>query len=247
VTVQNIRLSFATYGVAFISTNGHALRHSQFVQCATPVYVSSTTASLQNLLFHKIGSRALYGSGTVTGEHWTVNEASSVVQTTTLNLTNSLLVSITNWPTAFNGAFNVTNSGSGVFQNRGGGYHYLVAASPYRNIGTMNITATLAADLRQRTTYAPIELTSHFAGNTTLGPQAQRDTDTPDLGFHYDPLDYIWSGLNLTNSTLLLTNGVAVGVGGNKGTTLQGGAKFVQTSVKGLFGPGEKRRFRSRE
>jgi len=71
-------------------------------------------------------------------------------------------------------------------------------------------------------------LTSDFTVSTTLNPQAQRDTDVPDVGWHYDPLDYCWSGLNLTNSsTLTLTNGVAVGIYGAKGTTLSTGANLI--------------------
>jgi hypothetical protein len=40
-------------------------------------------------------------------------------------------------------------------------------------------------------------------------------------------LDWCWSGLNLTNATLTLTNGVAVGLYGASGTTLREGAKFI--------------------
>jgi hypothetical protein len=76
------------------------------------------------------------------------------------------------------------------------------------------------------TTWAPVQLVNDFTVNTTLFPQAQRDTDAPDLGYHATPLDYVWTGLNLTNATLILTNGVAVAVIGAKGTTLKNGARF---------------------
>ena len=108
----------------------------------------------------------------------------------------------------------------------GAGSHYL-ADGTYTNRGTRNINATLLADLKHRTTYPPVLLTSDFAVSTTLSPQAQRDIDNPDLGYHYDPIDYCLSGLNLTNCTLTLTNGVAVGFYGTNGITLQSGAKFV--------------------
>src|SRR2546426_7420896 len=32
-----------------------------------------------------------------------------------------------------------------------------------------------------------------------ISPQAQRDTDVPDLGYHYSPLDYVVNGISLTN------------------------------------------------
>src|SRR5207245_11124246 len=108
----------------------------------------------------------------------------------------------------------VATSTNGRWQTVAADYHYL-ADNTYRNLGTTNINARLAADLRKMTTYPPIVLTTDFTVTTTLTPQAQRDTDTPDLGWHYDSLDYCWTGLNLTNSaTLLLTNGVAIGLYG---------------------------------
>jgi hypothetical protein len=42
-----------------------------------------------------------------------------------------------------------------------------------------------------------------------------------------DPLDYCWSGLNLNNATLTLTNGVAIGIYGTRGTCLLSAAQFV--------------------
>ena len=97
----------------------------------------------------------------------------------------------------------------------------------YRNLGTTNINSTLALQLKKLTTYPPLLLTSDFTVNTTLTPQAQRDTDTPDLGWHYDPLDYCWADRTLTNSTLTLTNGVAVGFFGTNGLILKNGAVLV--------------------
>ena len=92
--------------------------------------------------------------------------------------------------------------------------------------GTTNISATLANDLRNRTTYPPIVITTNFTVDTTLSPQAQRDTDTPDLGYHYDPLDYCWTSLVLSNAPLVLTNGVAIGNYGSKGILLMQRAPF---------------------
>ena len=114
-----------------------------------------------------------------------------------------------------------------IFQTVGAGYHYLAQHSVYRNAGATNINPALAADLKKRTTYPPLDLTNDFTVSTTLAPQAQRDTDTPDLGYHYDPLDYCWTTLNLTNATVTLTNGVAVGIYGEVGIAMQSGGNFV--------------------
>ena len=61
------------------------------------------------------------------------------------------------------------------------------------------------ADLRKKTTYPPVLYSNAtIAVDTVLGPQAGRDTDTPDLGYHYDALDYLFGGVaanaNLTFS-----------------------------------------------
>src|SRR6185369_13457156 len=76
----------------------------------------------------------------------------------------------------------------------------------------------------------PILLTNDFTTDTTLSPQAQRDTDVPDLGYHYDPLDYVVSGRTLTNSTLTLTNGVALATYGSSnsyGVFIRAGGNLV--------------------
>jgi len=95
-------------------------------------------------------------------------------------------------------------------------------------VGTTNISPALLARLSQKTTSPPLVLTKNFTTTTTLAPIVPRDDDgLPDLGWHYDVIDYALSGLTLTNATLTLTNGVAVAVFGAKGTTLQNGAKFI--------------------
>jgi hypothetical protein len=53
-------------------------------------------------------------------------------------------------------------------------------------------------------------LNSNFNAVTTLGPAVQRDIDTPDLGYHYDPMDYVFSGVNV-NTNMTISAGTAVG------------------------------------
>jgi hypothetical protein len=128
-------------------------------------------------------------------------------------LTNSLLVAVTNLG-SFIGGYNATNSDpTGIFQTVGGGAHYLAANSPYRNAGTTNISPSLLTELKRLTTFPPIFLSADITTDTTLSPQAGRDTDTPDLGAHYAPLDYLACGVNVaSNVTVLATNGVAIGI-----------------------------------
>src|SRR5207247_3566698 len=131
----------------------------------------------------------------------------------TLAVTNSHFVRISS-SDSYTGSWNATNSSaSTTFQTIGAASHYLTANSPYRNAGTTNISASLLADLKKLTTYPPVVLTNDISVSTTLSPQAQRDTDAVDLGYHYWPLDWCWKILNLTSS-LTLTNGVAVAIYG---------------------------------
>ncbi len=126
-------------------------------------------------------------------------------------ITNSLFVWVTNWPTAFPSVNNATNNNSATFQTVGGGAHYLTANSPHRNVGTTNLNADLLARLRQTTTHPPIAYTNvTFTSPMTFSPQAQRDTDIPDLGYHYEPLDYSFGGCHV-HSNLTFTAGTAVG------------------------------------
>ena len=118
------------------------------------------------------------------------------------------------------------SSGSGVYQTVGAASYYLADGSTNRNAGTTNINPTLLSDLAKRTTYPPIILTNKITTDTTLSPQAQRDTDIPDLGYEYDPLDYAMPSVTVTN-TLVLTNGVAIGSYGGLWLTLSGYGKLV--------------------
>jgi len=109
-----------------------------------------------------------------------------------------------------NGVYSATPSVS-IFQTVGGANFYLATNSPYRNVGTTNISPALLAGLHQKTTYPPVVYAgTTLSAATTLSPQAQRNTNAPDLGYHYDPLDYVFGGCSLyTNLTLIA--GTAIG------------------------------------
>ncbi len=230
--LQNLRVAYATNAIVLNGNTGHVISHAQFVNCQTGITPLNTVFSLRNALFHNVlnvFNAATANTSTGNCEHVTADTASWLNYSNylILNLTNSLLVSVTNTITFNNtNAVSIVTSTNGVWQPVGAGYHYL-ADNTYRNLGTTNINASLAADLKKMTTYPPIVLTTDFTVGTTLNPQAGRDTDTPDLGWHYDSLDYCWSGLKLTNATLTLTNSVAIGFYGIKGTSLRDGAQFA--------------------
>jgi F5/8 type C domain-containing protein len=227
LTLQNLRVTHAQTAVAINGRTNHVLSHVQLVNCANGISATNSDFSLRNALFHNVLTN--FNGSTSTGrvEHLSADTATWLNKDigTNLYLTNCLLVAVTNY-----GSFSsnsVSTASGGVFQSVGQGFHYLATGSSYRNAGTTAINGTLASQLAKLTTFPPIELTSDFTLSTTLSPQAQRDTDTPDLGYHYDPLDYVWGSRNLTNSsTLTLTNGVAVAVHGVQGTQMRNSTKF---------------------
>src|SRR5437867_1916620 len=236
VVVSNLCARYAIVGCSINPGTSPTLRHLQFVSCLTAIEKFSDSCSLQNILIDK-GYLAIRGwSANLSAENLTVNGTTwffysqtngTYQDPSTLTVTNSLLVAVSSTD-SYTSSSNATNSSSSAtFQTVGAGSNYLLADSPYRNAGTTNINPELLADLKLRTTYPPIVLSNDFTVATTLSPQAQRDTDAPDLGYHYDPLDYCWSGLNLTNATLTLTNGVAVGFYGSYGLYLRTSANLV--------------------
>ena len=92
----------------------------------------------------------------------------------------------------------------------GGGNCYLAVNSTNRNTGTTSIDSSLLASLKQRTTYPPIILSGKdFNEGNDFHVQAQRDSDSPDLGYHYWPVDYVFNNCT-AERTMTFDAGVAV-------------------------------------
>jgi hypothetical protein len=247
--LHDLRISYATTGVGLGFNSGQIiLSHVQFVNCAYPLdsaEQNDNTIIVDNGMFFR--SQYVVRGGqdlTVRGRHITVNQCSYVGYTgfgsTTgdLYLTNSLIVAATNGWGQFesvqgsvttNRTAYFTNDPGGIFQTVGAGSHYL-AHTNYRNAGTTNLNADLLAALRIKTTYPPIVLSNaSFSASTNLALQAARDTDLPDLGFHYDPLDWLCSQISpgIATVTITFTNGVAVGLYGSYGFSLRENNRFI--------------------
>jgi len=236
-TLQYLRVSYCYCGVTAV--NGSlAMSHVQFVHTDYPIYIVNTTqCSVRNALMYDVTQVAFeVFNAAVSVEHLTVDGCAQLGVNdfgATMTLTNSLLVGVSsmgNLPCTTN---SVVTTNVTVFQTLGAAGHYL-ADNTYRNAGTTNINASLAADLRKLTTYPPVELTNDFTTDTTLTPQAGRDADLPDIGYHYDPIDYVVSGRQLTNAVLTLANGVALGTYGSSSTygiKLLTGSSLVSTGM----------------
>jgi len=174
-----------------------------------------------------------YGVGTVGGlggEHVTADQTGTLFGSpgNVGSLTNSILTGVTNFGgvTFYNCATN--SSSTGFYQTAGSGAYYLADNSPYRNSGTTNISPGLLSDLSAKTTYPPIVTTFQVITNDwTLFPQAQRDNDAIDLGFHYDPIDFAFQQVVIRNATFSVLPGTVVCAGGVYGLGVQAGGKFI--------------------
>jgi hypothetical protein len=213
--LHDIRISHAQKAINFSSGRGHVVRNLQLVKCQTGFDSSAATFTILNGLAYQLQTGAS-GVNNSTGivQHLTFNQCSNLFTNLTLYATNSLLVACTNiYP--FTGSSNGTNSDpSAAFQVVGAAANYLITNSPFGNAGTTNIDPTLLAALRQLTSYPPIVLATHITNPTTLSLVAQRDSDLPDLGFHYTPLDWVANQVDIS-SALTIQPATALAVWGD--------------------------------
>jgi hypothetical protein len=151
-------------------------------------------------------------------------------------LTNCILASVTNdanvTAAGYNGFFQASMFGDSPvtnnfypFQTVGAGNAYLANGVSYFNYGTPSLAPALLLDLATKTTYPPlIESFQTNISDTTLPPQATRDIDTPDLGYHYDPVDYLTENYSMSGATLSLAGGVVIACYDDIGIELQDGS-----------------------
>lgn len=254
-TLSNLRFRHAQEAVRFEGSSASlgVLAHSQLANCIRGIVINGTfgsgscapTLGVNNTLIANVQYPININIGSLTGtyQHCTVDTATRLITSTaggTVTSRNSVFANIT---TLSSGSPTVNGNNNGFylaptlgtvqfsstnypFQSVGAGFRYLGPGSSFRNVGTTNVGASLLNDLKKRTTYPPLVLTNTVMTATTLSPQAQRDTDLPDLGYHYDPIDYAINTLTVTNTTLTLTNGVALATFGNNGIWLTDGSQL---------------------
>jgi hypothetical protein len=230
LTIAHLRVCNARTAIALNGGTNDVIRDVQLVNCQTGIYATNESFGLYNSLFCNMQTNFSGGSSTGDVEQMTVDSANWLNTGPTLDLTNCLLIAVTN-TSGYSGSMIYSNASSaGIFQTVGAGYHYLATNSPYRGVGTSNINVGLTQDLSRMTTWPPAVLTNNFTATTNLTTNAlvlRDNSATPDIGYHYDPLDYCWSGLAISNATLELTNGVVIGFYGQYGTYLKANAVIV--------------------
>ncbi len=236
VQLQHLRIEYASQGVMG-GYSALTVKDSQFVNDVNPVRLTGGSLNLENVLMDNVSGTALYlaASANCIAQNLTVHNANTFLYSvlySSLGLTNSLLIACTNLGTNYNGASNYTStSDAGIFQTVGGGADYLATNCPdgIRGAGTTNIDPALLADLQTKTTYPPVVYASQtISTDLTLAPQAPRDTclPGPDLGYHYDPIDYAIGGVIVTNATLTVSPGTVIATFGN-GLDIGPGGKLV--------------------
>lgn len=238
IKIHDIRSRFAQNAFGFLGSGAVEAWNIQVYGAQGNVFEGAgNSVTLRNVLVQNANNVATPTANNTafSGEHLTVHSASKALNATTFtgcsfSLLNSLLVVVTN--TSSSGvtltSSDSLSSDAGVFQTVGSGAHYL-ADNTYRNSGSTSISTNLSQGVfKYGTTYPPIVLANNFTVNTTLAPQAQRDLDGPDRGYHYPALDWIVGAVSLANSTTLtLTNGVAVGYHSTIGITMGSSSSLV--------------------
>jgi hypothetical protein len=225
-------LNFRYAAVGVESYAPYTVDHCQFIHCDTALLSDQTSFSAHNILLYDVGT-AFHGyaySGHI--EHLTFDVGDLVTASylytpgtctspppSSVEFVNSLITDVSDWgvvPVATD--HTVFTNSDGIYQTVGASSLYLSDESVYRSAGTNAISGKLAAELRKKTTWPPVLITDDFTEDTILNRRMIRDTDTnsPDLGFHFECLDYAMANRTISNGvTLTVGSGVSVGFYGD--------------------------------
>ena len=238
--ISNFRIAYAQQAISIPSSASYYFYNGQVINCQDGFWAQDNVHGyLRNMLFSGMQTNFnnLFSSSfdvqnaTFNSSAYLTTVYNAAYQTTKVTFTNCIFASVTaltNSPSApyityqisgcSNGFYNCPPFGTGQitnsfypFQSVGAGSYYLTNGCSFFNAGTTNLDPVLLADLATKTTYPPIVYSNTtISVATTFTPQAQRDTDTPDLGYHYDPIDYFFGGV-MAMSNLTFTAGTAAG------------------------------------
>lgn len=226
-TLHDFRISYAAKGLS-VSGASPYIYDAQFVKCSVGLSDINGDVALGNVLFTgtKTNFMAASAVNVIEAQQVTFNNAFDLIggsyANTTINLTNCLLVNVTNMAGTINAGYNgffqtVPMGGAAVtntfnpFQVVGAGSCYLTNGCAFLDAGTTNLDAAVWDLIRTKTTCPPLVYSNTtLSGITNFSPLVARDTDVPDLGYHYDPLDYAFGGAKATTN-LVATAGTAFG------------------------------------
>lgn len=234
-TYNNLRFFHAYEAISFdyVTTNMTVI-NSQFFYCQTGFDLqnaSDVTVVLNNCLLADVGNPLANG----TNDTYYINNCTfdgvglldSEPYANILFITNSIFCNDSDdWTVYYiyaenNGFYNATSFGAGAtyttstspFQPTGNASYYLSSGGAFSGVGVTSIDSALLAALRQKTTHsALIYVGTNFSNSLTLTPAIARDTNASavDLGYHYDPIDYAFSGVLVSNATLTVSGGTVI-------------------------------------
>ncbi|MGA2870755.1 MAG: hypothetical protein ABSF34_16530, partial [Verrucomicrobiota bacterium] len=227
--ISNFRIAWANVGINDYST-ASSFYNGQFANCNMGIVSDNSDINLRNLLFANVLTDFYIYSGDIDAQNTTFSGSQYVIDpmySGSFSFENCIFANVSELTNSFsgtlsgatNGFYNSPEFGSGAatnnfypFQTVGGGEYYLTNGCDFHNVGTTNIDPVLLANLATQTTHPPIAYTNvTFSSATTFSPQAQRDnTGIPDLGYHYDPIDYSFGGC-FADANFTFTPGTAVG------------------------------------
>jgi hypothetical protein len=225
-----VRIMYAQQGIASWGVTLD-ISHAQFLRCSNVLQIAASGTHVRNSLFARNPTNIVLVAGDITAENNTFSQIGCLAlgpsspNGCSMAATNCIFANVTNLTIgsiALSGGTNgfyisstfgsvVTNSAY-PFQSVGAGSYYLTDSCNFLNAGTTNISATLLASLRQKTTWSPLVFSNAtLSADTNFGPVAARDTAvSPSLGYHYEPVDYAFGGVT-ANANVTFTPGTAVG------------------------------------
>jgi archaellum component FlaF (FlaF/FlaG flagellin family) len=230
-TITGIRMSYAKTAIQIGAASAN-IYNAQFINGQYGFNGGGGSFNLRNALFANfITNFTASGGVTINAQNVTFNGSSCLWLTpafnsgNTLVLSNCIFANVTNIiigattaSGSYNGFYNSPNFGSVTvtntfypFQTVGAGKYYLTNGCAFTNKGSLSIDATLLASLKQKTTHPPLIYSNLVITVTNLSLQAFRDTNIAnvDLGYHYDPLDYLVGGSDIY-SNLTVSAGTAI-------------------------------------
>jgi hypothetical protein len=239
-------LRFTHLGTGVSAVWNATVSHSQFIDCDSGVDFGSSL-NLYNVLFADCGTNAFNNPSScapycpapaVSVQHITADNCGvfarfgSWSSTPSLSLLNCVLSGVSQvlvgTANVSSNATSAYSSGAGVYTSVVAGDYYLCDGSTNRNSGvTEGLNASLLAELKQQTTYAPASSSNTLTTlDTTLSPLAARDADQPDRGYHYPPIDYLVAVMQVTNATLTIGPGTVIGLLNQTGIWLNDAASL---------------------
>jgi len=223
--LSNVKISYAQTAIAS-SAVALTVNNAQLVNCGAGISVQNYPLTVNNALFVNVATNLVLNAvaGTVNNATFAfANYLLGAPNTGSLYLTNSVLANVTNVSGTiaanYNGFYNTTTFGSNIkstssspFIPVGGANCYLTNTSSFIGGGTPGVGSGILAQLAMRTTRAPLVYSNlTYSVPLSYGPVVTRDTNgTPDLGYHYDPVDIMFGGV-VCYSNVTFAAGTAMG------------------------------------